>query len=173
LLTQQEADGVLFWNVARGCSQSDASNEATVIRVTEAHLLDHRRALNESCAYRVSACDFDGCSVQSTSVSAIMSAVPAAPTIIAAWPSQNEILSVRYLPPLDAGGGLAWGGGHQVIITNYRVELSLDATFAAIAHTTETHDGGIFLQHVRAMKGRRSPSLQHAATHCNALQHTA
>jgi len=149
-VTWEDADGVLYWNVRRNCSESDAHAGATTIRVTEARLLDHRRALNESCSYRVEACDFDGCSPQSFSVSATLGAVPSAPPVVAAWPSQNEIISVRYLPPANAGGGAA-----RVLVTNYRVELSLDAAFSSIAHTTETHDGGIFLQHIRAMKGRR------------------
>lgn len=150
-LTWEDEDGVLYWNVNRNCSESDEHGKAaTAIRVTQPRLVDHRRELNESCTYRVEACDFDGCSPQSQAVSAVMGAVPSAPPVVAAWPSQNDIISVRYLPPANAGGGTA-----RVLVTNYRVELSLDAAFSSIAHTTESHDGGIFLQHIRAMKGRR------------------
>ena len=160
-VTWEDADGVLFWNVERTCSLSSANAE--VIRVTVAHLLDHRRPpINETCVYNVAACDLDGCSAKSNSTSIMVGMRPSAPPVVAAWPSQNEILSVRYLPPADAGGGAGayagmTGGGssHLVIITNYRVELSLDAAFSTIAHTTESQDGGIFLQHIRAMKGRR------------------
>ena len=149
-LTWEDADGVLYWNVKRNCSESDVRGDATVIRVTEPRMIDHRRSLNESCSYRVEACDFDGCSPLSQAASAVMGARPSAPPVVAAWPSQNEIISVRYLPPANAGGAAA-----RVVVTNYRVDLSLDAAFSSIAHTTESHDGGIFLQHIRAMKGRR------------------
>jgi len=154
-VTWEHEDGVLYWNVARTCSASDVGAGATVIRVTEARMVDVRRALNESCSYRVAACDLDGCSALSAPVAAVVGGLPSAPPVVAAWPSQNEVLSVRYLPPADAGGGAARAGGHQVLITNYRVELARDAAFSAIEHTTETHDGGVFLQHIRAKKGRR------------------
>ena len=39
---------------------------------------------------------------QSAAVAAIVGALPSAPPVVAAWPSQNEVLSVRYLPPADA-----------------------------------------------------------------------
>ncbi len=61
-VTWEHEDGVLFWNVERSCSASDTGGGATVIRVTEARLVDFRRAFNETCSYRIAACDLDGCS---------------------------------------------------------------------------------------------------------------
>ena len=97
-VTWEDADGVLYWDVARNCSDSDAADAVNIIRVTEARLVDHLRELNGSCSYRVAACDLDGCSPAS--------AWPAEATAAAKWLPQCPCTCSE--PPRGSSPWLGW-----------------------------------------------------------------
>jgi len=120
-----------------------------VISVAEAELVDYVRE-EGSCAYRVQACDVDGCGNFTDPIIGRVGSVPGAPAkVVAVQQTGAATLTVRYQPPLDTGVGHA----RSFVLTNFRVEFSLNSTFSTVDYSTESGDGAVWVQSYTFPKG--------------------
>jgi len=87
-LTWAHRDDVMLWKVQRLCADGSGApaggsggpgSEADVISVAEAELVDYVRLNGGTCAYRVQACDVDGCGNFTALLNGTVGAPPGAP----------------------------------------------------------------------------------------------
>ncbi|EKX50664.1 hypothetical protein GUITHDRAFT_135280 [Guillardia theta CCMP2712] len=140
-----EVDGILFWNVHRNCSSSSGQE---TFRVVEPEFVDNQRE-NSTCSYRIQACNQEGCGPLSQHASATFSTRPDPPTILTVTPSSSGILTVTYSPPANRGGG----GGVDVKLNNFEVQLSQTPDFTTIISFSRSEDGTSHSQRLHALKG--------------------
>lgn len=119
--------------------------------MAEAELIDYVRE-EGSCAYRVQACDVDGCGNFTHPAVGRVGSVPGEPArVVAVQQTGPATLTVRYQPPLDTGFGE--GRATSFSITNFRVEFSLNSTFSTVDYSTESGDGAVWVQSFTFPKG--------------------